>query len=81
MGHPKEQMIIDWIKKITVERQSKYLGYKLKYGRYRNQTLHDVFKTKQGVLYILWLKQHTTSTHFKKIISRAAVDELRLTTV
>jgi len=78
MGHPKEQMILDWIKKLKIERQSKYLRYRLKYGRYKNLTLHEVFKTKQGCCYILWLKKNTLSTHFKRILSYAAIEELNL---
>ena len=50
--HHKEQLIIDWIKKITIERESKYLGYRLKFGKYRNMTLHDMFQSRDGVKYL-----------------------------
>ena len=76
--HPKEQLIINWIKKINAERESQYLGYRLKYGKYRNHTLHDVFQTKRGIQYILWLRNHTKSTNFKQMLSTAAREELKL---
>jgi len=78
MVHPKEQIILNWIKKLKIERDSEYLGYRLKYGRFKNCTLHDVFQTKQGIGYIMWLKAHTQSTHFKQILSLAAIEELNL---
>ena len=77
-SHTKEQLIIDWIKKLKIERQSKYLRYRLKYGRYRNQTLHEIFQSKQGICYILWLKKNTLSTYFKQILTMAAIEELNL---
>ena len=78
MMHPKEQLILDWIKKIKIERESKNLGYRLKYGQFKSQTLHDVFQTKRGIMYILWLKKNTLSTHFKQMLSIAAIEELKL---
>ena len=78
MVHPKEQLIIDWIKKIKIERQSQYLGYRLKYGVYKNHTLHDVFHIKGGTRYLLWLKKNTRSDHFKKMLTIAAQEELKL---
>jgi len=78
MAHPKELLIIDFIKRLKIERESKYLRYRLKYGRYRNQTLHDVFQSKQGCCYILWLKKNTLSTYFKQILTMAAIEELNL---
>ena len=81
MVHPKEQMIIDYIKKLKAERESKYLGYRLKYGKYKNSTLHDVFQTKRGIGYILWLRKNTASKHFKQVLSIAANEELKLSTV
>ena len=81
MTHPKEKLIIDWIKKITVERNSQYLGYRLKYGIYKNKTLHDIFETKRGIMYILWLKKNTRSAHFKQMLSTAAREQLKLIAV
>ena len=37
--HHKEQLIIDWIKKITIERESKYMGYRLKFGKFKMVSL------------------------------------------
>ena len=76
--HPKEQLILDWIKKVKAERESKYLGCRLKFGIYKNQTLHDVFQIKRSVGYILWLRNKTKSTHFKQMLSIAAKEQLTL---
>ena len=70
--HPKEQQIINYIKKITIERESKYLGYRLKFGKYKNKTLHDMFQTKQGTQHLLFLKNTTKSVHFKNMLKIAA---------
>ena len=77
MIHPKEQLILNFIKKLKAERESQYLGYRLKYGIYRNHTL----QTKRGVGYILWLRKNTKSTHFKHMLSTAAREELKLIAV
>ena len=76
--HQKEKLILDWIKKIKIERESQYLGYRLKYGIYKNLTLHDVFQTKKGIMYILWLKNHTKNNHFKQILTKAGKEELKV---
>ena len=76
--HHKEQQIIDWIKKITLERESKYLGYRLKYGNYRNKSLHEMFQSKEGTQHLLFLKNTTKSVHFKNLLKTTARHEIKL---
>ena len=76
--HHKEQLIINYIKKITLERESKYLGYRLKYGKYKNKSLHEMFQSRQGTQYILYLKNHTKNLHFKNMLILAARHEIKL---
>ena len=79
--HHKEQQIIDCIKKVTVERQAEYLHYRLKYGRYKNMTLHDMFQSRQGTQYILFLKNNTKNSHLKSSLILAAREEQKLNSV
>ena len=76
--HHKEQQIINYIKKITIERQSTYLRYRLKYGKYRNKSLHEMFQSRDGVKYILYLKNTTKSAHFKNMLKIAAREQIKL---
>ena len=76
--HHKEQQIIDYIKKITLERQAEYLGYRLKYGKYRNKTLHEMFQSKEGTQHLLFLKNTTRSLFFKNLLKIAAREEIKL---
>ena len=76
--HQKEKQILDWIKKLKIERESKYLKYRLKYGIYKNRTLHEIFETKKGIMYILWLKNRTKNDHFRQMLSKAAIEEIKL---
>ena len=76
--HHKEQQIIDYIKKITLERQAEYLGYRLKYGRFKNKSLHEMFQSKEGAQHLLFLKNHTKNLHFKNMLKIAAREEIKL---
>ena len=76
--HHKEQLIINYIKKVTIEREAKSLGYRLKYGKYRNKSLHEMFQSRDGVKYILYLKNNTKNAHFKNLLKIAAREEIKL---
>ena len=76
--HPKEQLIINYIKKITIERELKYLGYRLKYGRFKNMTLHEMFQSKEGTQHLLFLKNTTRSLFFKNLLKIAAREQIKL---
>ena len=76
--HHKEQLIINYIKKVTLERQLKYLDYRLKYGKYKNKSLHEMFQSRQGTQYILYLKNNTKNAHFKNMLKIAAREQIKL---
>ena len=80
MMHPKEKLMLDWIKNNTIVNQDACLDYKLRYGKYAGFTLEEMLGDNTRIAYILWLKQNTKSDNVKKRItgaSRAMLRQLR----
>jgi hypothetical protein len=74
----KARLLERWLMDLTFKNQCRALGYRLKYGKHTGKTLKELFQTLNGVRYVLWLKNHTKSDGFKKILINAARAELKM---
>ena len=74
----KARLLELWIRDLAFKKQCRALGYKLKFGKHAGKTLKELFQTTNGVRYVLWLKGHTKSEGFKKILRNAALAELKM---
>ena len=67
-----------WLTNTAFRSNYKYLNYRLKYGIHAGTTLKELFETKQGTQYVLFLKNHTKNDKFKNIITSAGRAQLLL---
>jgi len=74
----KQTLLKLWLYNLEFRKQLRALNYRLKYGRYEGCTLKELFETKAGIAYIKFLKNHTQNQHFKQIIIRATLAQLRI---
>ena len=78
--HPKEKIMLDWIRENTIRTEDACLDYKLRYGVYAGFTLEEMLGDDTRIAYIQWLKTNTKSDNLKKRItgaSRAMLRQLR----
>ena len=67
-----------WLTDTTFRTNYRALTYRLKFGIHAGTTLKELFETKKGTRYVLFLKNHTKNDRFKHIITSAGQAQLLL---